>query len=105
MAASILRGALPKTPRGEEVARELIATDDTDYETLATRLAGSLTYQYVDGQYCEGHGRLAEIRRILFEAKWTCALFDTHRWVSDLERAYDEAWRRWETGEGGDIYL
>ncbi|KAI1371479.1 glycosyltransferase family 41 protein [Hypoxylon crocopeplum] len=105
MAASILRGALPKTPRGDEVARELIACDDADYETLATKLAGSLSYRDVDGHYCEGLGRLAEMRRILFEAKWTCALFDTHRWVADLERAYEEAWRRWVAGEGGDIYL
>ncbi|KAI1771779.1 glycosyltransferase family 41 protein [Hypoxylon cercidicola] len=105
MAASILKGALPKTPEGDQVAQELIASDDTDYENLATRLAGNLSYRYVDGQYCEGHGRLAEMRKTLFEAKWTCALFDTHRWVDDLEKAYEEAWRRWEAGEGGDIYL
>ncbi|XXH00387.1 GTPase-activating protein S23 [Hypoxylon texense] len=105
MAASILKGALPKTPDGDEVASELIASDDADYESLATRLAGNLSYRYVDGQYCEGQGRLAEMRKILFEAKWTCPLFDTRRWVSDLERAYEEAWRRWEAGEGGDIYL
>ncbi|KAI0169437.1 glycosyltransferase family 41 protein [Hypoxylon sp. FL1284] len=105
MAASILRGALPKTAEGDRIGRELIASDDVNYEQLATRLAGSLSYQYVDGQYCEGRGRLAEIRKTLFEAKWTCALFDTHRWVDDLERAYAEAWRRWETGEGGDIHL
>lgn len=105
MAASILKGALPKTPEGDEVALELIASDDADYENLATRLAGNLSYRYVDRQYCEGYGRLAEMRKILFEAKWTCALFDTRRWVDDLERAYEEAWRRWEAGEGGDIYL
>lgn len=105
MAASILQGALPKTPRGDQVARELIASDDANYEALASKLAGSLSYRNVDGQYCEGRGRLAEMRRILFEAKWNCALFDTHRWVNDLEEAYQEAWRRWEAGEGGDIYL
>ncbi|KAK6948719.1 hypothetical protein Daesc_010489 [Daldinia eschscholtzii] len=105
MAASILRGALPKTPAGEKVAQELIASGDADYEALATRLAKSLTYRYVDGEYCEGNGRLAEMRKILFEAKWKCALFDTRRWVSDLEWAYEEAWRRWVAGEGGDIYL
>ncbi|KAI2464002.1 glycosyltransferase family 41 protein [Annulohypoxylon bovei var. microspora] len=105
MAASILKGALPKTARGDEVARELIASDDDSYEALATKLAESLSYRNVDGRYCEGHGRLADMRRILFEAKWSCALFDTHRWVADLERAYGEAWRRWVAGEGGDIYL
>ncbi|KAI0095705.1 glycosyltransferase family 41 protein [Hypoxylon sp. NC0597] len=105
MAASILKGALPKSPCGDEVARELIASDDDDYEAVASRLAGSLSYRSVDGHYCEGRGRLAEMRKILFEAKWTCALFNTHRWVDDLERAYEEAWRRWVAGEGGDIYL
>jgi len=42
---------------------------------------------------------------MLTEARWTSALFDTKRWVSDLEDAYDEAWRRWVEGEGGDIWL
>ncbi|KAI1320744.1 glycosyltransferase family 41 protein [Xylariaceae sp. FL0255] len=105
MAASILKGALPKTAEGSQAARELIATDDADYEHLATQLAGGLTYERVDEGYCEGRGRLAELRKMLFEAKWTCPLFDTHRWVSDLESAYEEAWRRWVAGEGGDIYL
>ncbi|KAI5919089.1 glycosyl transferase family 41-domain-containing protein [Camillea tinctor] len=105
MAASILKGALPKNADGCRAARELTATDENDYETLATRLAGSLSYRRINGQYCEGTGRLAEIRKILFEAKWSCALFDTHRWVADLEDAYEQAWKRWVAGEGGDIYL
>ncbi|KAI0140552.1 glycosyltransferase family 41 protein [Xylariaceae sp. FL1272] len=105
MAASILKGALPKTPEGYQAARELIASDDLDYEVLVTRLAGGLTYERVGNEYCEGRGRLAELRKLLFEAKWTCALFDTHRWVSDLEDAFEEAWRRWVAGESGDIYL
>ncbi|KAI2643252.1 glycosyl transferase family 41-domain-containing protein [Xylaria nigripes] len=105
MASSILKGALPKNAEGAQAARELIASDDAEYEALASRLAGGLTYKRVDEFYCEGRGRLAELRKILFEAKWTCALFDTHRWVSDLESAYEEAWRRWVAGEGGDIHL
>jgi hypothetical protein len=105
MAASILKGALPKTPEGQQVARELIAADDPDYEALATRLAGGLSYGPFNGGYCEGTGRLAEMRRTLFDARWKCALFNTRRWVNDLEDAYDEAWRRWVAGEGGDIYL
>ncbi|KAI0396205.1 glycosyltransferase family 41 protein [Xylariaceae sp. FL0594] len=105
MAASILKGALPKDERGFQAARELIATDDGEYETLATRLAQDLRYNRVDQGYCEGRGRLAEIRRLLFDAKWTCALFDTRRWVSDLETAYEVAWRRWVAGESGDIHL
>ncbi|KAI1810169.1 glycosyltransferase family 41 protein [Poronia punctata] len=105
MAASILKGALPKDENGLRAAQELIASDDAEYEALATRLVGGLSYRRVDKDYCEGRGRLVELRKILFEAKWTCALFDTHRWVSDLETAYEEAWRRWVAGESGDIHL
>ncbi|KAJ3580407.1 hypothetical protein NPX13_g155 [Xylaria arbuscula] len=105
MAASILKGALPKTAEGARAAKELIASDDSEYEFFATELARGLSYKRVNPDYCEGRGRLAELRKILFDAKWTCALFDTHRWVSDLESAYEEAWRRWVAGEGGDIHL
>lgn len=105
MAASILKGALPRNPEGARAAEELIAEDEDDYEALATRLAGGLSYTMTNGQYGEGHGRLAELRKTLFDAKWTCALFDTRRWVRDLESAYDEAWKRWVAGEGGDIHL
>ncbi|KAI1172286.1 glycosyltransferase family 41 protein [Nemania sp. FL0916] len=105
MAASILKGALPKDAKGSQAAQDLIASDDTEYEAFATRLANGLSYHRVNNYYCEGQGRLAEIRKTLFDAKWTCALFDTHRWVSDLESAYEEAWRRWVAGESGDIHL
>ncbi|KAI0197450.1 glycosyl transferase family 41-domain-containing protein [Xylaria flabelliformis] len=105
MAASILRGALPKDAEGERAAQELIASNDTEYEAYAIRLASGLRYERVNEDYCEGYGRLAELRKVLFEAKWTCALFDTRRWVSDLESAYEEAWRRWVAGVSGDIHL
>ena len=50
-------------------------------------------------------GRLMEIRRMLWEGRWESKLFDTRRWVRDLERAYWCAWEKWEAGEGGDIWL
>lgn len=105
MAASILRGALPNSAEGQQAARELIADNDDDYETLAVRLAGGLSYLPSNGYYCEGRGRLAELRKLLFDSKWKCGLFNTRRWVHDLEDAYEEAWRRWVRGQGGDIYL
>ncbi|KAL8404058.1 hypothetical protein RB594_009063 [Gaeumannomyces avenae] len=106
MAASILKGALPNSEEGLRAASDLVAEDDVDYENLAVKLANGLSYQLnVFGGYGEGSGRLAELRRLLWESKWTCALFDTRRWVRDLEDAYDEAWRRWVAGEGGDIHL
>ena len=105
MAASILKGALPKCADGRQAAKDLIAEDDGQYENYAIKLGNSLTYRSREGGYCEGSGRLAELRKLLWKSKWTCALFDTRRWVRDLEDAYGEAWRHWVAGETGDIYL
>lgn len=105
MAASILKGALPRGEEGEKAAAELIAKDDDQYEEFAIKLASGLSYRTLPSGRVEGSGRLGELRKLLYDSRWTCALFDTKRWVSDLESAYDEAWRRWITQEGGDIYL
>lgn len=109
MAASILQGALPKTKEGAKAAADLIVASDDDYEEQAVELASEMVYYPFDGQSGlgsgAGHGRLFELRKLLYESRWTSALFDTRRWVRDLERAYEEAWRRWVAGEGGDIWL
>lgn len=107
MAASILRGALPKSPAGDQAAQDLIASSDDTYEERAVELASGLFYQSSEKEagVAIGHGRLLELRKLLYESRWTSALFDTTRWVRDLERAYGEAWRRWVAGEGGDIWL
>ena len=100
MAASILKGALPKGAAGDEAARELIAESEEQYEQCAVRLASELRYR--------GHvpvGRLAELRELLYGARWNSALFDTQRWTRDLEEAYELAWKKWVDGEGGDIQL
>ncbi|KAK5112214.1 hypothetical protein LTR62_004375 [Meristemomyces frigidus] len=103
MAASILKGALPKTEEGARAAADLIATDEDDYEAKAVKLGQSLSY----GRGCEGKGtgRLMELRKLLYHARWSSALFDTKRWVRDLEDAYGVAWTRYVKGEGGDIWL
>ncbi|KAK7394025.1 hypothetical protein QQX98_013193 [Neonectria punicea] len=105
MAASILRGALPKTTEGRQMATELIAGSEVEYEQRAVQLAGGLSYSMTDSGYGEGYGRLAEMRKLLWDGKWDCGLFDTRRWVDDVETAYEEAWRRWVAGESGDICL
>ncbi|KAK7963836.1 tetratricopeptide [Apiospora saccharicola] len=99
------QGALPNSAEGRRAAQELTAADEEEYEATAIKLANSLSYRVTRESYGEGHGRLAEMRKILFDAKWHCALFNTRRWVRDLEDAFDEAWQRWVTGETGDIYL
>lgn len=100
MAASILKGALPKSQAGVQAAKELIARSEEEYEALAVTLAKGL--QYVRHRPV---GRLAELRKMLYEARWSSALFDTRRWVRDLEDAYEMAWMKWVRGEGGDIDL
>ena len=104
MAASIIQGALPKNAVGNAVIKDLIVNDEDEYEEAAVRLARDFNNvsEMGAGQLC---GRLAEIRRLLFENRWTSPLFDTQRWVRDLEEAYEIAWNRWVTGRGGDIWL
>ena len=108
MAASILRGALPRRqPERGRAERDLIAASEEEYEEMAIKLGQGLRYprDAFEGRVGFGEGRLVELRKMLTEARWTSALFDTKRWVSDLEDAYDEAWRRWVEGQGGDIWL
>ena len=108
MAASILKGALPKGAEGAKAAQDLIVSSDDEYEERAVSLGSNLKYTVVkDGQLTTGfgRGRLNELRKMLYESRWTSPLFDTRRWVQDLEDAYEEAWKRWIHGEGGDIWL
>lgn len=103
IAASILKGALPKTADGHLAAGELIASSEEDYENKAVALARG--FSYIPGSSGQASGRLMELRKMLYTARWTSALFDTARWVRDLEDAYEEAWKRYVAGEGGDIWL
>lgn len=105
MAASILKGALPKSADGRRAASDLIAENEVQYERSAIRLAGGLCYNITQGGYGEGTGRLTELRKLLWDSRWQCGLFDTRRWVDDVESAYEQAWQRWVAGQGGDIYL
>lgn len=106
MAASIIKGALPKGVERVQAEKDLIATSEEAYEDLAVKLGLGLKYpKKGKGKEGVGEGRLIDLRKMLTEARWTSALFDTRRWVADLEDAYEEAWRRWVKGEGGDIWL
>ncbi|KAF2817401.1 uncharacterized protein BDZ99DRAFT_15183 [Mytilinidion resinicola] len=100
MAASILKGALPRNAAGVQAAQDLIAGSEEEYEEAAVRLGKECVY--------EGYratGRLVALRKLLYESRWSSALFDTKRWVRDLEEAYERAWGMWVRGEGGDIWL
>lgn len=101
IAASILRAAVPQTTKGKSIADSLIVASEAEYEDRAVELADGLVYG-IEGR---GDGDLNDVRKVLFEHRWQSMLFDTQRWVGDLEDAYEEAWRRWVNAEGGDIYL
>lgn len=103
MAASILKGALPKDEAGVQAAKELIAETEEDYEEKAIALGKALSY--APGGQGRADGRLVELRKLLYHARWSSALFDTKRWVRDLEDAYEAAWSNWVAGKGGDIWL
>ena len=105
MAASILQGALPKNAEGKQAAAELIVRDEQEYEDRAVALGLDLRYVHGSTRPGRAEGRLVDLRKLLYESRWTSALFDTRRWVRDLEDAYWEAWRKWVAGDGGDIWL
>ncbi|KAL3481186.1 glycosyl transferase family 41-domain-containing protein [Aspergillus californicus] len=103
MASSILSSALPKTESGRQAQEELIAASDEDYEDKASYLCRNLHYEpRGEGR---GRGRLLDLRRMLFEERWRSSLFDTNRWVRDLEDSYERVWKQWVNGEEGDIWL
>ena len=64
---------------------ELVTTSLADYEALALELA-------------RNPQRLAAIRQKLADHRQTAALFDTARYVRDLERAYAMMWQRQQSG-------
>lgn len=103
MASSILSSALPGGETGQRAREELIACSDDDYENKAIRLCMDL--QYMPGSEGRARGRLADIRQMLFMQRHKSKLFDTARWVRDLEDAYEAVWAQWVNGEEGDIWL
>ena len=65
---------------------ELIAPDLERYETLAVELAGDPS-------------QLGRLRERLREGRTTAALFDTPRFVRNLERGYRAVWAIREASE------
>lgn len=80
----------------------MIATSLPDYEARAIAFARSLVF--VDTQIAPGvferraAGELVDLRRNLFLNRDHMPLFDTARWVRDLELGLREVWRRWASG-------
>jgi hypothetical protein len=120
MAGSIVASALPVGLEGDRARGELLVGSEREYEERAVEMGKGLRYFSEDmgaddedrGGGSDGteaprraEGRLMELRRMLWEGRWESRLFDTRRWVRDVERAYEIAWRRWVRRQGGDIWL
>lgn len=79
----------------------MIVTSAEDYERRAVDLASSIVLAPATDGHDEapvGSGELYDLRRALFLSRSTSPLFDTQAWVRDLEKGYEEAWRRWVAG-------
>ncbi|KAH9825337.1 UDP-N-acetylglucosaminyltransferase [Melampsora americana] len=90
---------------------QMIATDLNNYKDRAIHLAKSLNYQQITlmvgpeqgprqalTYLTAGIGELALLRRSLFETRDRSALFDTSRWVANLEKGLRAAWERFVNG-------
>lgn len=88
---------------GRQAAADLVTSTEEEYENSAIRLARDMHYE--PGGSGRMGGRLADLRKMLFLNRWESKLFDTQRWVSDVEDAYEAVWRKWVRGEEGDIWL
>lgn len=81
----------------------MVATSAEDYVKRAVQLSQSLSFDNADNLRDKGkapahEGELLRLRRKLFLARDEMPLFDTARWVRNLESGFREAWRRWVEG-------
>ena len=90
---------------------EMIVRSSEEYEARALAFSSGLSYDIVpprqgagankiDGRtQRRGRGELSELRRKLFLTREKSALFDTRKWVRNMEKGYVKAWERWVGGE------
>jgi len=91
------------------LGKYMVVHNREEYEERAVALASacwsSSAEQRSFGQHRSGEGEfvpekseLLHLRRCLFLARENIPLFDTQRWVKNLEKGYVAAWRRWVDG-------
>ena len=73
-----------------------------EYENRAVALAQGVHYtphhEPSGSVLPRGHGELVSLRRNLYLNRDKMPLFDTLRWTRNIEKGYQEAWRRWVEG-------
>ncbi|KAG9288752.1 hypothetical protein G9A89_023049 [Geosiphon pyriformis] len=104
---SLLRAAFTGTSRPYEW-KNFIATDIEDYENKAVNLLNNLYWRPVTtptgDKWLEMFGDLMVARRVLFLGREKSPLFDTQKWVRNLERGFEIAWQRWASRSGVKIH-
>lgn len=82
---------------------QMVVHSAEEYEERAVSLGLGLAYSTmyqseVQANVVRGTGPLMDLRRNLFEHRNYMPLFDTARWTRNIEKGYEEAWRRWVLG-------
>ncbi|CAG8469913.1 6379_t:CDS:2 [Paraglomus occultum] len=91
----------------------MTVTNMKEYEERAVQLVRSVKYIYKEYSAKDipkrwhrvGEGELIEMRKKLFLGREKSALFDTPRYVKDMEKGFTIAWRQWINGEEKNIVI
>ncbi|ORY72723.1 hypothetical protein BCR35DRAFT_307496 [Leucosporidium creatinivorum] len=80
--------------------KEMIVSSGAEYEHRALFLASGLHQPDAPEARVQrrGKGELSKLRRKLFLSREQSPLFDTRRWVQNMEKGLTEAWKRWVQG-------
>lgn len=73
----------------------MIVDSKQGYEERAVALANSVHYR--DG-LVTNQGELMTLRKNIYLNRGVMPLFDTAKWTRDIEKGYQEVWRRWVEG-------
>lgn len=89
---------------------QMIVASPGEYEARAIAYAQGLSYDFhlarsdappdaIDSRpQKRGRGALSNLRKGLFLSRETSPLFDTQRWVRNMEKGLVIAWERWASG-------
>lgn len=81
---------------------QMVVNNLQDYEERAVTWANGVEYQSTQkpsgSTFMRPKGDVITLRRNLFLNRDKMPLFDTQRWVRNIEKGYTEVWRRWVAG-------
>lgn len=95
ISSSIVNAGFSQDAVGRSMANRLIVGDENEYEKRVIEFGSSDT----------GRRELMNIRKTLFDTRFTSRLFDTQRYVKNLENAFAQAWLNWTENKHQDIVV